>query len=220
MPTIVHSVFQLWHKAVTAIEAARNLRTQIHQTILQVSGDAVMREARTVPIDTPAVPYPLPLTEATIAPLPAYPQLATSKLVGSAWPQISEWSRSLIDPTAEVRFLPWLYIYLDFVLHTNVGGVKPSNKYKLWSWFGREEANTFELVHRVKWFRLLLLRVHKIEATLLTSCYARPSSKVTTFWAHCVCCRIAPCRFQATEHFLQTFKAAFVCGKDIDVILL
>ena len=110
MPTIVHSGVHatrkvlLWQKAVTAIEAAWNLRDQIHQTIVQVSAEAVIREAKTIPIDPPSVPYPLPLTEATIAPLPVYPQLATSKLVGSVWPQLSEWSRSLIEPSAEVRF--------------------------------------------------------------------------------------------------------------------
>ena len=131
-----HQVFLLWQKAVAAIGASRALRDKIHDTILQVSAAAVLKEARMVPIDVPTEQYPLPLTEATIGPLPAYPQLATSKLVGTAWSALSEWSRTLIDPDAEIRFLPWLYLYIDFALRTNLGGAKPSNQYKKWSWIG------------------------------------------------------------------------------------
>lgn len=62
-------VFLLWQQAVTAIDDARTLRNQIHDTIIQVSASAVVKETRMAPTEVPAEPFPLPLTEATIAPL-------------------------------------------------------------------------------------------------------------------------------------------------------
>ena len=85
---------------------------------------------------------------------------------------------SLINASAEVRFPPWLYLYLDFVLHTNSDGAKPASGYRQWSWMTSLKANDHELV--LQWFRLLLLRVRKSEDTMMTSHYARPR-RITTY---------------------------------------
>ena len=153
-----------------------------------------------------------------MVPLPVRPQTATHKLVGNGWERLTEWSNSLIDETADALFVPWLYLYLDFVLRTNCGGVQPTRAYKIWSWLSRPEANQHAVVERVKWFRLLLLRVYKLENKMLTSQYARPSSLVVRICAHCVCLRFNPARFKAVETYLQSFKAAFLLGKDIESV--
>lgn len=162
--------------------------------------------------------FPLPLTEATMAPLPLRPQTATHKLVSSGWEKLSEWSNSLLQATAEVLFIPWLYLYLDFVLHTDSGGIKPTNAYKKWTWLSRDDAGQYDLVLRVKRFRLMLLRVHRLEIKMQTSQYARPSSHVICFWARCVCCRMHPQRLKAVENYLQKFNSAFLLGKDVEIV--
>ena len=209
-----------WHHAVQALEAARTLRNQVHATMLQVSEAAIRKEVPLRGDDPPQVPAPLTLTEATIGPLPALPQTATHKLVGEAWSPLSRWSIGLCDTSAEVRFLPWLYLYLDFVLVTNYGGVKPSSGYKTWTWFSRQAASSHAVVTRVKWFRLMLIRVYKSESRPLSSEYARPSSRILTFWAHCVCCRISPERFKAIEQLLVSCRATYTCGMDIESITI
>ena len=210
----------LWHQANADIDAARILRDQVHLTMLQVSEAAVKMEAPDPPEDSSVAAYPLPLTEVTMGVLPQRPQTSTHKLVGDSWNTLMQWSASLVADLAPVVFVPWLYLYIDFVLHTNSGGARPANRYKQWHWMSRSEAAALDLFLRTKWFRLLLLQVYKLEGVQLSSQYVRPSTRATTFWAHCVSCRMKVTRLKGVEDFMLQFKAAFTQGRDLELIAL
>ena len=214
------TVRSTWLKAVEDLDAARVLRDQIHATMLRVSEDAVTRDVPAPADDPPQTAYPLPVPEPTLPILPLRPQTVTHKLVGPGWDCISGWSRSLQTQTAPVVHIPWLYLLIDFVLSTGDGGVRPSRNFSSWQWLTREDAKEFDLQDRIKWFRLFLIRIHKLEGCPLSTNYLRPTSRTTLFWAHCVTCRMEEGRFKQVESFIHQFKASLQCGADLGSIAL
>ena len=164
--------------------------------MIKVSEDAVTTDVPAAANDPPQTAFPLPLVEPTIAPLPQRPQTTTHKLVGQGWDCLPEWSRSIQSPTAPVVRIPWLYLLLDFVLYSGSGGIRPSRNFCSWQWLSREEAVSFELQDRIKWFRLFLIRIHKLEGLPLSTQYVRPTSRTTMFWAHCLSCQMDEARFE------------------------
>ena len=149
------ALVKLWQQAISDLDAARVLRDQVHSTMIKISEYALISDIPLDAADPPPLEHALTRTEATIAPLPRLPQTATHKLVGDGWERLTEWSNSLIKAEAEIIFVPWLYMYIDYVLHTNSGGIQPSNAYSRWTWLDRETAGQHPVVLRVKWFRLL-----------------------------------------------------------------
>ena len=213
-------VFRKWQQAVTDLDAARVLRDQVHATILQVSEAAVTKTMPILATEDTQEACPLPLVEVTMAPLPPRPQTATHKLVGTGWDTLASWSQSLQHPNAPVIYIPWLYLLIDFVLHSGRGGIRPVRKYSTWEWLTRDGAQQFDLQERIKWFRIFLLRIHKLESVQLSTQYVRPSSRITVFWAHCISCRMCETRFRAVETFIQQFKAALNHGSDLLAVTL
>ena len=214
------ALVKLWQQAISDLDAARVLRDQVHSTMIKISEYALISDIPLDAADPPPLEHALTRTEATIAPLPRLPQTATHKLVGDGWERLTEWSNSLIKAEAEIIFVPWLYMYIDYVLHTNSGGIQPSNAYSRWTWLDRETAGQHPVVLRVKWLRLLLLRVHRLEQRALSSLYTRPSSQVVRFWAHCIAIRIDQTRFKMVEQHIQKFKAALLDGKDVEILTI
>ena len=215
-----HEVHSKWRQAVADLAAAKVLRDQVHATILQVSEDAVTKDLPASAADPPQTAHPLPLLEPTLPILPMRPQTITDKLVGQGWENISTWSRSLQSPTAPIVHIPWLYTLIDFVLTTDSGGIRPRRNFSSWQWLIRTEAQDFELQDRVKWFRLFLIRIHKLEGLPLATHYVRPSSRTTVFWAHCLTCRMDEARFQQVEDYIHKFKATLACGADLGALTL
>ena len=211
-PSEVH---RTWLQAVSDLEAARVLRDQVHATMLQVSEDAVTKDTPAIVTDPPQTAFPLPLLEPTLPMLPQRPQTTTDKLVGQGWDTFSAWSRSLQSPTAPIVHIPWLYILIDFVLRSGSGGIRPSHNFSSWQWLSRTEATELELQDRIKWFRLFLIRIHKLEGLPLSTHYARPTSRTTVFWAHCLTCRMDEDRFRKVEDYIHKFKATLTCGADL-----
>ena len=206
---------QLWRQATLDLDAAKVLRDQVHQTILQVSEAAVKQESHSADNEPAEVAFPLPLQEVTMGTLPIRPQTSNDKLIGSHWPMLTQWASSLLQPSATVVFIPWFYLYIDFVLETNLGGPKPSHRYSRWQWMPRCEAAELDLFLRTKWFRLLLIKVYKNEGIPLSSQYVRPSTRTIMFWAHSVSCRMQSGRLQRVDAFLSRFRAAFSKGSDL-----
>ena len=214
-------VHRAWTKAVTDLEAARALRDQIHATMLKVSEDAVTKDVPAVAAnDPPQTAFPLPLLEPTITMLPQRPHTTTRKLVGQGWDTISAWSRSLQSHTAPLVHIPWLYMLIDVVLCSGSGGIRPSRNFCSWQWLLREEATAFELQDRIKWFRLFLIRIHKLEGQPLSTHHVRPTSRTTVFWAHCLTCGMDDERFRKEEDYINKFKATLTCGADLCDITL
>ena len=215
-----NNVFHKWKQAVADLEAAALLRDQIHMTIIQVSEAAVTRtKDEQPPPDAPQNP-PLPLTEVTLGLLPDRPQTATDKFVGQGWEMVAEWSRTFQSAQAPVVHIPWLYVLIDFVLTTNSGGVKPKRKYTDWEWLSQTAARQFAIQERVRWLRIFLIRIHKLEQVKLTTHYVRPTTRVTTFWAHCLSVKMTPHRLQRVEEKIQQHKAALTNGTDLEAIVL
>lgn len=202
------------------LDAARVLRDQVHATQIQVSEAAVAKAVPIVAPEEPQAACPLALVEVTIDPLPTRPQTATHKLVGSGWDMLASWSQSFQHPQAQVIYIPWLHLLMDFVLHSGSGGIRPVRKYTTWEWLTRAEAQQFELQDRIKWFRIFLLPIHKLEQVKLLTQYVRPSSRTTVFWAHCISCRMDEGRFRKVESYIQQFKAALTQGIDLTAITL
>ena len=213
-------VFQQWRNAVADLEAASILRDQIHSNILQVSEAAVTKASAEQPPPDAPINFALPLTEVTLAALPDRPQTATHKLVGEGWNRLARWSQTFQNNQAPAVHLPWLYMLMDFVLTTDCGGVRPVRKYTTWEWLSRASAKQYEIQERVRWFRIFLLRIHKLERVMLTTQYVRPSSRVTVFWAHCLTARMATDRFKAVETHIQKHKAVLTNGVDLLAIEL
>ena len=210
-----NSLHRLWQQATNDIAAARILRNQTHENMLRVSEVAVKKDLPPRADDPPQTAFPLPIQETTWAPLPPLPQTCTHKFVGEGWSLLSTWSQSLHLPTADAVYVPWFFLLIDFVLHTGSGGIRATHKYTRWHWLTKDEARQFELVDRIKWFRLFLIRVHKLENIPLHSSYVRPTTRLVVFWAHCVCLRIAPDRLRNIEDHIGQFKAVLLTGRDL-----
>ena len=204
----------LWQQATQDIHSARLLRDQVHHNMLRVSEEAVSKDPPPQAEDPPQPAFPLPIQDTTLAPLPNLPQTCTHKLVGEGWSLLTNWSQSLHNPTAEAVHVPWFFLLIDFVLHTGSGGIRASHKFAKWHWLTKEEARQFKLVDRVKWFRLFLIRVHKLEGQPLHTTYVRPSTRQVVFWAHCLCFRTDP-RLRRIEEYIGRFKAVLLLGREI-----
>ena len=212
------TLFDSWKKATEAIEATRVLRDQIHDTILRISAGAVAKDPPAVATDPPQTAAPLPLVYATFRPLPCRPQTTTHKMVGDRWTILFEWSHSVTHPEAPIVYVPWVFLFLDFVLHTGFGGLQPIDRYRTWTWLDRQAGSAIDLITRVKWFRLCLQKVHRQEHTLLESHFVRPSSKLFRYWTSCVAMRLVEQRTQAVEHFVRRFGAAFSSSRQFAVV--